>query len=68
MVRRSDLELALGGYLPDPPPRRMRRPPPRRTCSHCGLPANTRDALCPVCAAPYFPTWRARVRARLRRL
>jgi hypothetical protein len=66
MVRRCDLDLALGGYVPDPPPPRRRRPPPRRVCSHCGLPANTTDLLCPVCAAPYFPTLRSRLRARLR--
>jgi hypothetical protein len=45
------------------PPRRARFDPPRRTCPHCGLPAQTDDARCPVCAARYFPTWRARLRA-----
>jgi hypothetical protein len=66
MGRRGDLELVLGRYVPDPPPGRPRRPPPRRTCSHCGLPANTAERLCPVCAAPYYPTLLGRLRARLR--
>jgi hypothetical protein len=45
------------GYHSYPPPKR-RFAAVRRRCGHCGLPADTREASCPVCGARYAPTTR----------
>ena len=61
---RGDWVKPAAGYH-SYPPARPRFPGPRRACPHCELVSETSSRRCPVCAAPFAPTPRARLAARI---
>jgi len=63
---RGEWQTPAAGHHSFPPRIRSRFDAPPRRCPHCELVAQTSEPTCPVCAAPYFSTWWARLRALLR--